>query len=239
MIWLAVIGGAIVLVAVVVTLAMRTTPRGIERTNEGLHLKASTVIRAPVEEVWKLWTTDGGRPPFGGEGLGVVLAIDPQPGGRWCFRMGDSGFPGACGRVLAMQEPRRLELSFKACDLTDKPHRLAWTFEPTNDGTHVTMIMDHFESSTLTFKRFDRANALLLAGMRDSFEGNPPTWQVRVYYGFFFEFLGRALIRVMIKVMKESRSCHDDTDYLGDLEVEGAAAGPGAVPGDGELSEPE
>ena len=46
-------------------------------------------------------------------------------------------------------------------------------------------------------------------------EGVKPAWQARVYNGFFFDVLGRLVLRFM----KESASCHHNTDYSAGLEV--------------------
>ena len=215
LIWIAlIIGIPLVSLIILLILSVTTTPAGITRTADGLQLQARCIIKAPIEKVWELWMTDNGPPPFGGKNM-MVLRVDPIPGGRWCFRSIAKGIPAACGRVLSLQEPNRLELSFKACDLTDKPHRVLLEFSTVEQGTKVSMTMDGFESKTSTYGRFKRANALMLAGMRAEIQGEGPGWQYAIYSAVFFDFLGR----LIMKFMKESVSCHDDTDYLGDLKV--------------------
>lgn len=209
-----IIGISLVILVILLILSVTTTPNGIERSEKDLQLKVSCLIRAPIKNVWALWTTDGGAPPFGGKEM-IAFRVDPKPGGQWCFRSKARGFPAACGKVLSIQEPNWLELSFKACDLIDKPHRMLLEFRSVPEGTQSTITMDHFESKTRSYGRFQRANAILLASMRAELEGGNAGWQATIYSVVFFDVMGR----LFMKFMKKSRSCHPDTDYLGDLEI--------------------
>jgi uncharacterized protein YndB with AHSA1/START domain len=77
-------------------------------------LRATLVLEAPVEDVWRVWTTEEGVTTFFAPGA----HIEPRVDGAYEIFFNPKGEPGQRGaegmRVLAFEPPRRLAFTWNA-----------------------------------------------------------------------------------------------------------------------------
>ena len=77
-------------------------------------LRAEVELAAPVEDVWRAWTTEEGVKTFFAKGA----HIEPQVDGAYEIFFNPAGAPGKRGadgmRVLAFEAPRRLAFTWNA-----------------------------------------------------------------------------------------------------------------------------
>jgi uncharacterized protein YndB with AHSA1/START domain len=78
-------------------------------------VRASITVSAPIEKAWLVYTERYGswypKEHYLGDAPAETVVIEPYAGGRWFERQADGSEP-EWGRVLAVEPPRRLLLSW-------------------------------------------------------------------------------------------------------------------------------
>lgn len=142
------------------------------------------VVPAPVESVWRAWTTRDGIVSF----MAPEAEIDARVGGAFHIHFNPYGEPGQKGaddmRFMALQAPTMLSFDWNA-----PPHlaqaRQQRTFvivrlkELAPGSTQVTLTHTGWGDGgewDLTYNYFDRAWGAVLGNLRKRFEQGPTDW---------------------------------------------------------------
>jgi len=142
------------------------------------------IVKAPVEEVWKAWTTSAGLVSF----FAPEAHVDPRPGGAFHVHFNPYAPAGARGaddmRVLAVQENQLISFSWNA-----PPHlpaaRAQRTFvavrmHPASPSeTHVRLTHTGWGDGgewDQAFTYFERAWGNVLASLQKRFAEGPVDW---------------------------------------------------------------
>lgn len=142
------------------------------------------LVAAPVEEVWKAWTTSEGVVSF----FAPEAIIEPKPGGAFFVHFNPYAAPGMKGaddmRVLAVQAPKLLSFTWNA-----PPHlpeaRAQRTFvavrlAPAEGGTRVRLHHSGWGEGGQwddAYRYFDRAWGAVLASLQKRFAEGPRDWK--------------------------------------------------------------
>ena len=143
------------------------------------------VVKAPVEEVWKAWTTSEGLRSF----FGPEAIVDPRPDGAFHIHFNPYAPPGSKGaddmRVLAVQENRFLSFTWNA-----PPHLPAARAQRTvvavrmhaasADETHVRLTHSGWGDGgewDQAYAYFDRAWGSVLGNLQKRFAEGPIDWK--------------------------------------------------------------
>lgn len=98
-------------------------------------------INAPIEAVWRAWTTREGLATWWWPQLpDTTYRIDPQVGGSYRFESQAAGI-GAHGEFTVVDAPQRLEMSWLwiGGEGQEVPDRVRVVLRPDDDGTVVTV----------------------------------------------------------------------------------------------------
>ena len=141
------------------------------------------VVAAPVEAVWKAWTTSEGIESF----FAPEAVVDARPDGAFDIHMNPYAAPGLKGadgmRVMAVQENKLLSFSWNA-----PPHlaeaRAQRTFvavrlQPEGAGTRVSITHSGWGDGgqwDQAYDYFDKAWATALANLQKRFVEGPRDW---------------------------------------------------------------
>ncbi|HEY7411734.1 MAG TPA: SRPBCC domain-containing protein [Vicinamibacteria bacterium] len=148
-------------------------------------LRAEVTVPAPLEDVWRAWTTEAGVKTFFAPGA----RIEPRVDGLYEILFnpeGEAGRRGAEGmRILAFEPPRRLAFTWNAPpDLPDvraQRTMVVVTLEPQEDG-HTRLRFAHIGWGEggdwdRAYAYFDRAwRAVVLPRLVHRFKGGPVDW---------------------------------------------------------------
>lgn len=154
----------------------------------------SVTVKAPVEEVWKAWTTAEGIKSF----FAPDARVEPRPGGLFEIHINPyarPGMKGADGMVfLALQEPRMLSFTWNAPphlpEVRGQRTSVTVRLEPAADGaTQVRLTHTGWGDDgqwDQAYAYFDRAWGNVLANLGKRFAEGPIDWtdwlrQVRAY----------------------------------------------------------
>lgn len=152
---------------------------------EERRLHKEVVVKAPVEEVWKAWTTADGIQSF----FAPEAVVDPRPEGAFDIHFNPYAQPGLKGadgmRVLGVQERRMISFTWNA-----PPHlpeaRAQRTFvtvrmhpaSPTE--THVTLTHAGWGDGgqwDQTYDYFDKSWSTVLGNLQKRFAEGPIDWK--------------------------------------------------------------
>jgi uncharacterized protein YndB with AHSA1/START domain len=141
-------------------------------------------VKAPVEEVWKAWTTTEGITSFFAPGA----RIEPRPGGLFEVYMNPYARPGMKGAddmvVLAMQENRMLSFTWNApphlADVRGQRTSVTVRMKPAGDGmTEVRLTHGGWGDGGQWDQAFDYFNGAwgrVLANLEKRFVDGPMDW---------------------------------------------------------------
>ena len=143
------------------------------------------VVKAPLDEVWKAWTTSEGIVSF----FAPEAVVEPRPGGAFSIHFNPYASPGLKGaddmRVLAVQDRRMLSFTWNA-----PPHlpearaqRTAVTVRFAPQGERETLVsLRHTGWGDggqwdQAFTYFDRAWGHVLEELQKRFVQGPRDWK--------------------------------------------------------------
>lgn len=166
-------------VSILLALMLSTTAFGQDR-----RLVKEVVVKAPVEAVWKAWTTSEGITSF----FAPEAIVEPRPDGKFFIHMNPYAPPGMKGaddmRVLAVQENRMISFTWNA-----PPHlpeaRAQRTYvtvrmQPAGEGqTRVTIFHGGWGDGgewDKAYDYFDKAWTGVLDALGKSFTEGPRDW---------------------------------------------------------------
>lgn len=98
-------------------------------------------VSADAEAVWRAWTTRDGLATWWWPQLpDTTYEIDPRVGGSYRFESEAAGI-GACGEFTAVDEPERLEMTWRWIGGADQdgPDEVRVDIRPDVSGTVVTV----------------------------------------------------------------------------------------------------
>lgn len=158
---------------------------------DGRQLEKEVLVKAPVGQVWKAWTTSEGVASF----FAPEAVVEAKPGGAFFVHMNPYAPPGLKGaddmRVLAVQEHKLLSFTWNA-----PPHLPAareqrtvviLRFYPQAEG-HTRLTLTHVgwgEGGEWdgAYAYFDKAWAAVLANLQKRFAEGPidfTAWRARM-----------------------------------------------------------
>jgi uncharacterized protein YndB with AHSA1/START domain len=143
------------------------------------------VVAAPIEEVWKAWTTSEGIATF----FAPEAVVEPRSGGAFFVHMNPYGAPGMRGaddmRVLAVQENKMISFTWNA-----PPHLPETRAQRTLvivrllpvAGNETRVRLTHIGWGDggqwdQTYAYFDRAWGNVLANLQKRFVEGPMDWK--------------------------------------------------------------
>lgn len=140
-------------------------------------------VAAPPERVFAAWTTEEGTRTF----FAPAARIEPRVGGPYEIYFAPEAPEGSRGcdtcRVLELDPPRRLAFSWifppSLPSIRSEETRVEVTLTPERDGTRVLLTQTGWRSGEdwdEGYAYFDRAWALVLSRLAQSFEAGPIDW---------------------------------------------------------------
>lgn len=167
-------------IAALASLAVLSAPAAEER-----RIAKEVVVRAPVEAVWKAWTTKDGLESF----FAPEAFVEPRPDGPFQIHFNPSGAPGMKGaddmRVLAVQEGRMISFTWNAPPSIPlvRAQRTAVVvrMSPAGEGeTRVTLSHGGWGDGgqwDQAFDYFDKAWGYVLGNLQKRFTDGPIDWK--------------------------------------------------------------
>ena len=148
-------------------------------------LQKEVVVNAPIEAVWKAWTTSEGVATF----FAPEAVVEPRPGGAFFVHINPYAPPGMKGaddmRVLAVQEKKLLSFTWNAPphlpDARAQRTVVVLRLEPV-DEKQTTVRLSHVGWGDggqwdQAYQYFDRAWGNVLAGLQNRFVEGPKDWK--------------------------------------------------------------
>lgn len=142
------------------------------------------VVNAPVEAVWKAWTTAEGLQSF----FAPEAIVEPKPFGRLAVHFNPYAAPGFKGaddeRVLAVQESRMISFTWTVPpympEIRGQHMSVVVRLRPEGEGkTHVTLVESGWGDGgewDKGYDYFDKAWGRVLASLKARFETGPVDW---------------------------------------------------------------
>ncbi|MGB7540068.1 MAG: SRPBCC domain-containing protein [Anaerolineales bacterium] len=157
------------------------TPHKMDRAVEG-----ETIVDAPIEQVWRAWTTMEGAVSF----FAPRCAIDLRPGGKYEMLFDPNAAPGKQGSegviLLAVQPPVMLSFTWNAPpelpEIREQRTHVTVRLEALDSNrTKVTLVHDGWGEGAgwdSAYEYFEQAwKRIVLPRLKYRFEHGPIDWE--------------------------------------------------------------
>jgi uncharacterized protein YndB with AHSA1/START domain len=147
-------------------------------------IQKEVVVKAPIEAVWKAWTTSEGITSF----FAPEAVVEPRPGGAFAIYMNPYAPPGLKGaddmRVLAVQAPKMLSFTWNAPPSLPEARAqrtyVTVRLQPAGEGeTRVTLFHGGWGDGgqwDQAYEYFDKAWSSVLEALGKRFVEGPRDW---------------------------------------------------------------
>jgi uncharacterized protein YndB with AHSA1/START domain len=135
-------------------------------TRTQLRHEYERLVPAEIEDVWRALTDPDDVQQYYYE-MAVESSWMPGEPVRYLDEQGDAMITGT---VVDVDAPHRLVHTFAFTDSDDKPTRVTWTLEPGDEGTHVALVHDGFDSKNTTWNSVGDGWDQILDGLVELFD---------------------------------------------------------------------
>lgn len=140
------------------------------------------VIRAPIQKVWDVLTTQGQvLPHFFGSVMHTSNGL--QPGSQIRMRSPDSKYTAVVGEILVCEPPHRFSHTFRFTNLTDPECRVTYELKEVEGGVELTLLSEQIPAGTKTAKQMIQGGPFITDVVKSVCETGRPSFGKRMILG--------------------------------------------------------
>lgn len=148
-------------------------------TTEVTEHVSRVVIRAPIQKVWDLLTTEGEvLPHFFGSVMHTSDGL--KPGSQLRMRTPDSRYTGVVGEILECSPPHRFSHTFRFTNLDDPECRVTYELKEVEGGVELTLLSEQIPVGTKTAKQMMQGGPFITDVVRSISETGRPSFSKRL-----------------------------------------------------------